>query len=68
MARGSGSRSSWDGQVFAIDGHTLGAVGLKPPIRIWGIQAPEPRDAANVERVAPASWRPRCRWPAGTWN
>lgn len=43
---------SWDGQAFAIDGHTLGAVGLKPHIRIWGIQAPELRDAATVERIA----------------
>lgn len=38
--------TSWDGQVFAIEGHTLGAVDLKPHIRIWGIQAPELRDAA----------------------
>jgi endonuclease YncB( thermonuclease family) len=43
---------SWDGQAFAIDGHTLGAVGLKPQIRIWGIQGPELRDAASIERVA----------------
>jgi endonuclease YncB( thermonuclease family) len=44
--------TSWDGQAFAIDGHTLGGIGLKPHLRIWGIQAPELRDAANVERVA----------------
>jgi endonuclease YncB( thermonuclease family) len=43
--------TSWDGQAFAIDGQTLGAVGLKPHIRIGGIQAPKLRDAANVERV-----------------
>jgi endonuclease YncB( thermonuclease family) len=43
--------STWEGQAFAIDGHTLGGVGLKPHIRIWGVQAPELRDAANIERV-----------------
>jgi endonuclease YncB( thermonuclease family) len=42
---------TWDGQAFAIDGDTIGGIGLKPPIRLWGIQAPELRDAANAESV-----------------
>lgn len=35
---------SWSGVAYAIDGDTLAGVGLKPHIRIWGIQAPELRD------------------------
>jgi endonuclease YncB( thermonuclease family) len=42
---------AWDGQAFAIDGATLSASGLKPQFRIWGIQAPELRDAARAESV-----------------
>lgn len=42
---------TWDGQVFAIDGATLSATGLKTHLRIWGIQAPELRDAARAESV-----------------
>jgi endonuclease YncB( thermonuclease family) len=42
----------WEGQAFAIDGDTIGGIGLKPPIRLWGIQAPELRDVANVESTA----------------
>jgi endonuclease YncB( thermonuclease family) len=42
---------AWDGQAFAIDGHTLGGVGLKAHLRIWGIQAPELRDAGKAESV-----------------
>ncbi|CAN5912919.1 hypothetical protein BH11PSE3_BH11PSE3_39900 [soil metagenome] len=45
-------KASWGGEVFAIDGNTLCAVGLKPHLRIWGIQAPELRDAAGRETVA----------------
>ena len=44
--------TTWQGQVYAIDGDTMGGVGLKPHIRIWGIQAPELRDAAKAETVA----------------
>ena len=44
--------ATWNGQVYAIDGYTLAAVGLKPPIRLWGIQAPELRDGAKAESVA----------------
>jgi endonuclease YncB( thermonuclease family) len=43
---------AWDGQAFAIDGKTLGGVGLKAHLRIWGIQAPELRDANKAESVA----------------
>ena len=39
---------AWDGQAFAIDGHTLGGTGLKAHLRIWGIQAPELRDATRT--------------------
>ena len=42
---------AWDGQAFAIDGHTLGGTGLKAHLRIWGIQAPELRDATRAESV-----------------
>ena len=36
--------TGWTGTAFVIDGDTLAGVGLKPRIRIWGIQAPELRD------------------------
>jgi endonuclease YncB( thermonuclease family) len=44
--------ATWEGQVYAIDGNTLAGVGLKPHVRIWGIQAPELRDATKAESVA----------------
>ena len=44
--------ATWDGQAYAIDGATLAGVGLKPHVRIWGIQAPELRDATKAESVA----------------
>jgi endonuclease YncB( thermonuclease family) len=44
--------ATWDGQAYAIDGGTLGGVGLKPQIRIWGVQAPELRDGSKAESVA----------------
>jgi endonuclease YncB( thermonuclease family) len=44
--------AAWEGQVYAIDGNTVAGVGLKPHIRLWGIQAPELRDAAKGETVA----------------
>src|ERR687898_493737 len=43
--------AAWDGQAYAIDGATLAGVGLKPHVRIWGIQAPELRDT-RAESVA----------------
>lgn len=42
---------SWNGVAFAIDGDTLAGIGLKPHIRIWGIQAPELRDKDKDETV-----------------
>ena len=44
--------ATWDGQVYAINGDTLAGVGLKPRIRLWGIQTPELRDGAKAESVA----------------
>jgi endonuclease YncB( thermonuclease family) len=43
--------AAWDGQAYAIDGTTLAGVGLKPHVRIWGIQAPELRDATRAESI-----------------
>ena len=42
---------AWSGAAYAIDGDTLVGVGLKPPIRLWGIQAPELRDSAKNNTV-----------------
>lgn len=44
--------TNWSGQAYAIDGDTLAGAGLAPRIRIWGIQAPELRDAGKGESVA----------------
>jgi endonuclease YncB( thermonuclease family) len=44
--------TTWEGQAYAIDGNMMAGVGLKPHIRLWGIQAPEVRDAARGETVA----------------
>lgn len=35
---------TWEGKAFAVDGSTLVGIGLKPRIRLWGIQAPELRN------------------------
>lgn len=42
---------TWSGQAYAIDGDTLAGIGLKSPLRVWGIQAPELRDADKSESV-----------------
>ena len=34
----------WLGEAFAVDGITLGGAGLKPQLRLWGVQAGELRD------------------------
>jgi endonuclease YncB( thermonuclease family) len=34
----------WSGEAYAVDGDTLGGVGLKPQLRLWGVQAAELRD------------------------
>jgi len=39
----------WEGIAFAIDGNTLAGAGLKPQIRLWGIQAPELRGSDRQE-------------------
>ena len=44
--------ANWNGQAYAIDGDTLAGVGLKPHLRLWGIQAPELRDGAKAVSVA----------------
>lgn len=41
----------WDGQAYAIDGDTLAGVGLKSPIRLWGVRAPRLRAAEEAETV-----------------
>ncbi|HEY6981605.1 thermonuclease family protein [Reyranella sp.] len=41
---------SWDGLAYAIEGDTLTGVGLKPPIRLWGINAPRLR-VAEAETI-----------------
>ncbi len=42
---------SWSGQAYAIDGEQLGGIGLKAPLKLWGLQAPALRDAAKTETV-----------------
>lgn len=42
----------WSGVAYAIDGDTLAGVGLRPHIRLWGIQAPELLDPSKAESVA----------------
>jgi endonuclease YncB( thermonuclease family) len=44
---------AWQGQAFALDGNTLAGVGLKPQIRIWGIQVPELRDKQTGQETVP---------------
>ncbi|MFZ5784415.1 MAG: thermonuclease family protein [Pseudomonadota bacterium] len=44
--------ATWNGHAYAVGGDTLGGVGLKPQIRLWGVQAPVLRDAGKVETVA----------------
>ncbi len=41
----------WSGAAYPIDGDTLAGVGLKPHIRLWGIQAPALLDHAKAESV-----------------
>lgn len=42
---------AWEGQAFAIDGDMLAGVGLKPRIRLWGIQAPELRNRFTAQET-----------------
>ena len=41
----------WSGVAYPIDGDTLAGVGLKPNIRLWGIQAPALLDQSKAEIV-----------------
>jgi len=42
---------TWEGLAFAMDGNTIAGIGLKAPIRLWGIRAPELRDKDGQETV-----------------
>ncbi len=43
----------WLGEAFAIDGITLGGAGLKPQLRLWGVQTGELRDRqSGLEVIA----------------
>ncbi len=42
---------TFEGVAFSGDGDTIYGVGYKPAIRLWGLQAPELRDAAKGESV-----------------
>jgi len=41
----------WTGEAFAIDGRTLGGAGLKPQLRLWGVQAGELRDRQSSQET-----------------
>ncbi len=43
---------AWKGQAFAVDGNTIAGIGLKPQIRLWGIQAAELRDRQTGQETA----------------
>ena len=41
----------WAGEAYAIDGVTLAGTGLKPPLRLWGVQAGELRDRQSGQET-----------------
>lgn len=41
----------WLGEAFAVDGITLGGAGLKPQLRLWGVQAGELRDRLSGQET-----------------
>ena len=41
----------WAGEAFAIDGITLGGAGLKPQLRLWGLQVGELRDKQSGQET-----------------
>ncbi|UYN96110.1 MAG: thermonuclease family protein [Enhydrobacter sp.] len=45
--------ATWQGKGFAVDGGTLVGLGLKPQIRLWGIQAPELTNRQTGEETVP---------------
>lgn len=44
--------ATFEGLVFSGDGDTVYGVGYAPPIRLWGIQAPELRDKQTGQESA----------------
>jgi endonuclease YncB( thermonuclease family) len=42
---------TWEGLAFATDGDSLAGIGLKPPLRLWGMRAPQLRDKDEQETV-----------------
>lgn len=43
---------TWTGRAFAVDGHTLAGLGLRPRLRLWGIQAAELRDRQSGQETS----------------
>ncbi len=43
--------ANWEGAAYAVSGDTLAGVGLKPPIALWGIRAPEMSGAPGVRAM-----------------
>jgi endonuclease YncB( thermonuclease family) len=41
----------WTGEAYAVDGITLGGVGLKPQLRLWGLQTAELRDKQSGQET-----------------
>jgi endonuclease YncB( thermonuclease family) len=41
----------WSGEAFAVDGTTLGGIGLKPLLRLWGIQASDLHDRQSGQET-----------------
>ncbi|MDP2333643.1 MAG: thermonuclease family protein [Reyranella sp.] len=41
----------WSGEAYAIDGNTLGGTGLKPQLRLWGVQTAELRGRQSGEET-----------------
>lgn len=41
----------WSGEAYALDGVTLGGLGLKPQLRLWGLQAGELRDRQSGQET-----------------
>jgi endonuclease YncB( thermonuclease family) len=37
---------TWEGKAYAVSGDTLAGIGLKPRLRLWGIQAPGGSDTS----------------------
>jgi endonuclease YncB( thermonuclease family) len=65
----------WEGSAYAVSGDTMTAIGLKPPLALWGIRAPQMGDrepgvpamrarAALEDMLAVAGHRVSCRMTA----